>query len=128
MCFDVRSWTPDGVAANAAAEAVEKYTRAETSADSKPASEPPPLPFIDIAAWDGATVPEREWVVQDRVPLGNVTLLSGEGGVGKSIVSLHLAVATVLGRDWLTPCRRRDLQSLCAVRTMSTSCTAGLIE
>jgi RecA-family ATPase len=102
VCFDVRPWTPDGVAANAAAEAVEKDTRAETSADSKPASEPPPLPFIDIAAWDGATVPEREWVVQDRVPLRNVTLLSGEGGVGKSIVSLHLAVATVLGRDWLS--------------------------
>jgi hypothetical protein len=102
VCCDVRAWTPDDVAANAAAEAVEKDTRAETSAESKPASEPPPLPFIDIAAWDGATVPEREWVVQDRVPLKNVTLLSGEGGVGKSIVSLHLAVATVLGRDWLS--------------------------
>ena len=45
--------------------------------------------------------PEREWVVQDRVPLKNVTLLSGEGGVGKSVISLHLAVATALGRDWL---------------------------
>jgi hypothetical protein len=97
----VRPWTPDDVAASAA-EAVEKDTRAETSAESKPASEPPPLPFIDIAAWDGATAPEREWVVQDRVPLKNVTLLSGEGGVEKSIVSLHLAVATVLGRDWLS--------------------------
>ena len=28
--------------------------------------------------------------------------MSGEGGVGKSILSLHLAVATVLGRDWLS--------------------------
>jgi RecA-family ATPase len=102
VCFDVRAWTPEDVAANAAAEAVEKNTRAETSAESKPSSEPPALQFIDIAAWDGATAPEREWVVQDRVPLKNVTLLSGEGGVGKSIISLHLAVATVLGRDWLS--------------------------
>jgi RecA-family ATPase len=101
VCFDVRAWTPEDVAANAAAEAVEKNTRAETSAESKPSSEPPALQFIDIAAWDGATAPEREWVVQDRVPLKNVTLLSGEGGVGKSVISLHLAVATALGRDWL---------------------------
>ncbi len=35
------------------------------------------------------------------MPLKNVTLLSGEGGVGKSILALHLAVATTLGRDWL---------------------------
>jgi RecA-family ATPase len=39
--------------------------------------------------------------VRDRVPLKNVTLLSGEGGVGKSILALHLAAATTLGRDWL---------------------------
>ena len=102
VCFDVPVWTPDDVAANATTEAAAKDTRAAIPAESKPTSEPPPLPFINIAAWDGAMAPEREWVVQDRVPLKNVTLLSGEGGVGKSIVSLHLAVATVLGRDWLS--------------------------
>jgi RecA-family ATPase len=31
----------------------------------------------------------------------NVTLFSGEGAIGKSIVSLQLAIALVLGRDWL---------------------------
>lgn len=60
-----------------------------------------PLPFINIAAWHGAPVPEREWVVRGRVPLKNVTILSGEGGVGKSILTLQLAVATALGNDWL---------------------------
>jgi RecA-family ATPase len=101
VCFDVQVWTPDDNAANAAAEAIGNDAEVETSAKSKPTSELP-LPFINIAGWDGATAPEREWVVQDRVPQKNVTLLSGEGGVGKSIVSLHLAVATVLGRDWLS--------------------------
>ena len=101
VCFDVRVWTLNG-AANATTEAAAKDARAATSAESKPTSDPPSLPFINIAAWDGATAPEREWVVRDRIPLRNVTLLSGEGGVGKSIVSLHLAVATVLGRDWLS--------------------------
>jgi RecA-family ATPase len=60
-----------------------------------------PLPFINIAAWKDQTVPERQWTVKDRIPASNVTLLSGEGSVGKSILSLHLATAVVLGRDWL---------------------------
>ena len=83
VCFDVPVWTPDDVAANATTEAAAKDTRAAIPAESKPTSEPPPLPFINIAAWDGAPAPDREWVVHDRLPLKNVTLLSGEGGVGK---------------------------------------------
>ena len=70
------------------------------STESKPASEPP-LPFINIAAWHLQPVPEREWTVKDRIPANNVTLLSGEGSVGKSILSLQLATAVILGRDWL---------------------------
>ena len=59
------------------------------------------LPFIKIAGWQNVPVPEREWTVKDRIPANNVALLSGEGSVGKSILSLQLAVATVLGKDWL---------------------------
>jgi RecA-family ATPase len=103
VCFDVQVWTPDDAAVNlAAAEVTARDLTAENSVEGKPTSAPPPLPFINIAAWDGMAAPEREWVVRDRIPLGNVTLLSGEGGVGKSVISLHLAVATALGRDWLS--------------------------
>ena len=66
----------------------------------EPASQEP-FPWIDISRWDSEPIPEREWAVQDRVPLRQVTLFSGEGAVGKSIVELHLCVAHVLGRDWL---------------------------
>jgi RecA-family ATPase len=67
---------------------------------SEPTSETHP-PFVDIAAWQGQPVPERVWTVKDRIPGSNVTLLSGEGSVGKTILALQLGAATVLGRDWL---------------------------
>ena len=59
-----------------------------------------PLPPLDLSNWDLAEVPERDWAVRDRIIRRAVTLLSGEGGVGKSILTLQLACATVLGKDW----------------------------
>ena len=93
VCFDAPLWTPTGDTAetNAADAKTEEPSDASALA----------LPFIDIAAWKDKPVPERQWTVKDRIPANNVTLLSGEGSVGKSILSLHLAVAVALGRDWL---------------------------
>jgi RecA-family ATPase len=80
VCMGTPQWTPDVVSA---------------------ASPKTPLPFINIGAWQNEPVPEREWTVKVRLPRSNVTLLSGEGAIGKSILSLHLSAAVVLGRDWL---------------------------
>lgn len=60
-----------------------------------------PLTWIDMATWDVEPVPARGWLVKDRIPLRQPTLLSGEGAVGKSMLVLHLLAATALGRDWL---------------------------
>jgi RecA-family ATPase len=90
VCFDVPEWVPN----DADAEIVKEQQQSKTE-------ELPPLPFLNIAAWHERPVPERIWIVKDRIPGSNVTLLSGEGSVGKSILSLHLATAVVLGRDWL---------------------------
>ena len=90
VCFDAPLWQ---MHASAAAPA-------GASPPTAPSDEPP-LPFIDVTAWDGQPVPNQNWCVLNRVPLRNVTLFSGEGAIGKSIVSLHLSVAHVLGRDWL---------------------------
>lgn len=46
-------------------------------------------------------VPGRDWAVDGLVPTKAVTLLSGDGGSGKSTLTLQLACATVLGRRWL---------------------------
>lgn len=111
---DVSDWL-DANRANAnkffdACFAVPEWNPTTTPLTSPPAASPAPpekqtaivpLPFINIATWKDQTVPERQWTVKDRIPASNVTLLSGEGSVGKSILSLHLATAVVLGRDWL---------------------------
>lgn len=55
------------------------------------------LPYVDLAA----ELTDRQWLVADRIPMFNVTSLSGEGAVGKSILLLQLSAACVLGRDWI---------------------------
>lgn len=72
--------------------------------NSRPGDEdkqPPELTRLDLAHYDHEPIPDREWGVRDRFPRRNVALLSGEGGIGKSILLLQLGVAHVLGRDWL---------------------------
>jgi RecA-family ATPase len=71
------------------------------SSSQRSEDKPPPLPLICVASWHDVPVPERQWTVLNRVPANNVTLLSGDGGVGKTILALHLATAVVLGRDWI---------------------------
>lgn len=46
-------------------------------------------------------VPQRQWHVEGLVPSHTVTLLGGDGGVGKSTLALQLCCATVAGLDWL---------------------------
>jgi len=46
-------------------------------------------------------VPRREWLVDELIPAKTVTLLSGDGGTGKSLVALQLAVAIATGRPWI---------------------------
>jgi RecA-family ATPase/5S rRNA maturation endonuclease (ribonuclease M5) len=58
------------------------------------------LSMLDVTAWEGVAVPPRDWAVRDRLVRRAVALLSGEGGIGKSILILQLACAHVLGRDW----------------------------
>lgn len=60
--------------------------------------EPLFLPVADLA---GKPVPAREWHVPDLIPAHQVTMLSGDGGVGKSLLALQLAVATAAGTSWI---------------------------
>lgn len=61
---------------------------------------------ICASSLHGKPVPKRKWLVQDMIPSRQVTLLYGDGGTGKSLLALQLAVAVALRRkrelqDWL---------------------------
>jgi RecA-family ATPase len=108
VCFDVPIWEPpnpeDGTeetTENTTAES-EDATATKSAIQAKTEVKEAPLTFIRLTDWHDRPVPEREWAVLNRVPLNNVTLLSGEGSVGKTILSLQLCVATVLARDWIS--------------------------
>jgi RecA-family ATPase len=63
-----------------------------------------PLKFrriINPAEWEGLPVPEREWIVPGYIPHKTVTLLSGDGSVGKSLLALQLAAGRALAREWI---------------------------
>ena len=45
--------------------------------------------------------PPRRWTVENWIPAGQVTLLAGDGGIGKSTLVLQLAAAVATGTPWL---------------------------
>jgi RecA-family ATPase len=45
--------------------------------------------------------PERKWIVEDIIPDENLTLMTGEGGIGKTTLAEQLAVAMRTDGDWL---------------------------
>ncbi len=61
----------------------------------------PELKVINPVQWRDDPVPAREWIVRDWIPAKTVTLLSGDGAVGKSTLALQLGAARALGRDWI---------------------------
>jgi RecA-family ATPase len=70
--------------------------------DQHQAAQPPALALISPSAWRDVPLPDMRWLATNRIPAGDVTILSGDGGGGKTTVALQLAVAVEqdLG-DWL---------------------------
>jgi RecA-family ATPase len=60
------------------------------------------LRAITPAKWRDTPAPQERWLAQDRIVSGDLTILSGNGGSGKTeiITALLLSVAAGLG-DWL---------------------------
>lgn len=56
---------------------------------------------VEAISLDGAALPSRRWLVEGWIPERAVTILSGDGGVGKSLLVLQLMIASALRRPWL---------------------------
>jgi RecA-family ATPase len=57
--------------------------------------------WFSASDFAGKLVPPRVWHVRDLIPTGQPTMFSGDGGTGKSLIAMQLAIATVTGTQWL---------------------------
>jgi len=61
-----------------------------------------PLALVTPPAWRGVALEPMRWLATNRIPAGDATILSGDGGGGKTTVALQLAVSVERGLgDWL---------------------------
>lgn len=56
---------------------------------------------IGFPSFEGKPVPGRRWLVEGLIPVGSVTLLTGDGGLGKSLLGLQLLASCATGKPWL---------------------------
>ncbi len=83
------------------------YEPQDDKRDARPPGEPidaaplPALTIVNAASFAGSNPPPREWHVPDLIPKYEITMLSGDGGTGKSLLALQLAVATAAGTEWV---------------------------
>lgn len=69
--------------------------------------DPPPIEssvaikWVDPLSWHGTTPPKRKFVIAGMIPDGEVTLLTGAGGVGKTLLAQQAGTCIALGRPFL---------------------------
>ncbi|MDD3020395.1 MAG: AAA family ATPase [Alphaproteobacteria bacterium] len=57
--------------------------------------------IVNPASLMGLNIPPREWFIDGLLPHGTVSLLSGDGGLGKSLLMQQLMTSAATGQDWL---------------------------
>jgi RecA-family ATPase len=76
--------------------------QATTKAENAPKTEPAPKPKIVSPSTLVGPPPARQWIVREWLPVGVVTGLYGDGGLGKSLLAQQLQTATALSAGrWL---------------------------
>lgn len=67
------------------------------------------LRIVNPADLEFATVPQREWIVRDWLPVGCTTANYGDGGVGKTLLAQQLMTSCATITPWcgheVMPCR-----------------------
>lgn len=75
-------------------------------AQAKPEEAPQPGAAQDTGTfdpinWEGTEVPVRRWLVPGLIPWHVPVMLSGMGGLGKTLLGLQLAHAVTTGQKWI---------------------------
>ena len=74
---------------------------AEAAAAQEQAA-PPNFTTITPASWKGTESPQQRWLARGRIPSGDLTILAGNGGSGKTEIATQLLVSVAAGLgDWL---------------------------
>jgi len=75
---------------------------------------PGALPLLDPRFWTDPA-PARQWIIPDFIPIGVVSGLYGDGGIGKTLLAQQLMTSVSLGVPWLgmDPMRCRTLGVFC---------------
>jgi hypothetical protein len=63
--------------------------------------QPAKIRWVDPGEWEGVTPPKRRWIVAGMIPDGEVTLLTGAGGVGKTLLAQQCGTAVSQGLPFL---------------------------
>ncbi len=73
-----------------------------------------PLEPFSPTAWADEIPPPYDWIVDGCFLRGTVGMVSGDGGLGKSLLMQMLATSTALGRPWLGLATKRARSLLVA--------------
>ncbi len=92
----------DGILRAEGAETAGEILASMEQSENPSTKTPLPLRTITPIAWKGTEPVEQGWLASGRIPAGDLTLYSGNGGTGKTETSVQLliSVAANLG-DWL---------------------------
>jgi RecA-family ATPase len=69
--------------------------------DAERAKRRKPFKVRCLGDLQGKKIPPRDWLIPSVVMRRTLTMFSGDGGVGKSLMMMQLQVAAALGVDWL---------------------------
>jgi len=77
---------------------IAKEPNGDAPAKSENDDGPETFCLADLA---GKDIPVRKWLIKDYIPDWAVTMLSGDGGVGKSLLALQSGVSICTRRPWV---------------------------
>lgn len=69
--------------------------------DAKRLKRPSPLRVVDASTYADKPLRQRDWLVENFLLRRSISILNGDGGVGKSLLAMQLQVALATGQPWI---------------------------